>query len=1217
MHHRRLSGILAALALFGSVMVPSAATAAEAFLLYPNYRGLIFDDRPEIVVEAPSGASVTVTDKASGGTVASVTSPGPKVTIPAGGLAQDREYVVTVRAGGAELGRWDVRLVPASRRQSMRISFDAKGRVLVSGVPRFLLGVYDSGMGYVDSVSAWEQTLFAPGGKRQLGGIPINLYLNYWYGQAPLSSMLTLMDALQKHGILYLQTANCFENGSYTRIPFAVDQSESYVRTFGAHPGAAGYYIADECRDPLIPETRQHHERLKRLDPDSMTVAVTLARGYIDPRKWVDAADVIGTDPYPLFGAEPAQGYTHFQVADFVAQLKHALRDTRPALAVLQLFKFTSNSRLPTRAEYRTHAIMSIVEGARGLMWWEVGDNGLRKSSSTPEQIATHMGYLKELVSELAALEPVLLADDVPGALTGNSTRYSDPLAGRIAQLRHNIAVEWLESNKDWYRAELARLQNGDTSRSPMLAGAATIRTKVKIVDGKGYVFAYNYTNQPTPVTFTWHVAPGRVTEYRDGRSFPVSGSSWSDTFGPYDSRIYVIANGGPGGNSGGSTPPPSSSLALSFTNPAAGATVSGTTTVTLAASGGSGYTFRLAVDGTQVYVGTNPSFAWNTTTVSNGSHTLTATVTDGAGRTATATRAVTVANGTGGGSTPPPSMTPPTQTASFTVSFSYPSAGATVKGTQSVGMATTAPWGSPKTFRLLANGVEVARQAMNTGSTWWVQWDSKTVADGAVTLTATVTDGAGKVAVATRAVTVANGTAAPAPPASESPSAPPAPSPSPSPAPPVAGTMGPLKVHPSNPRYFMDAGGRPVLLTGSHTWSSLVDIGTTDPPEAFDFEAYLDLLEARNHNFIRLWTWELTRHVSGSTSWSRPHPWVRSGPGTALDGKPKFDLSRFDQAYFDRLRQRVIAARDRGIYVAVMLFEGWGVQRSSHPWRWDGHPFNPRNNINGVNGDPNGDGLGIEVHTLAVPAVRAIQEAYVRKVIDTVGDLDNVLYEIANEAGPYSTEWQYHMIRFVKNYQASKPKQHPVGMTFQYAGGSNRTLFASPADWISPNSTTGENYQSDPPAADGRKVIVSDTDHLWGVGGDRTWVWKSFLRGLNPIYMDPLDANATRDGARRAMGHVRAFSERLDLVGAVPRNALASSGYCLCKATASGAQYLVWAPGGRVTVDLSATGGTLAVEWFNPATGAATAGQPVPGGGSRAFVAPFSGDAVLFLRSM
>ena len=42
------------------------------------------------------------------------------------------------------------------------------------------------------------------------------------------------------------------------------------------------------------------------------------------------------------------------------------------------------------------------------------------------------------------------------------------------------------------------------------------------------------------------------------------------------------------------------------------------------------------------------------------------------------------------------------------------------------------------------------------------------------------------------------------------------------------------------------------------------------------------------------------------------PQPFVRSGPGTALDGKPKFDLTRLDQAYFDRLRSRVVEAGSR-----------------------------------------------------------------------------------------------------------------------------------------------------------------------------------------------------------------------------------------------------------------------------------------------------------------
>ncbi len=445
------------------------------------------------------------------------------------------------------------------------------------------------------------------------------------------------------------------------------------------------------------------------------------------------------------------------------------------------------------------------------------------------------------------------------------------------------------------------------------------------------------------------------------------------------------------------------------------------------------------------------------------------------------------------------------------------------------------------------------------------------------------------------------------------------------------ASAAGPLKVHPQNPRYFCDPDGRAVLLVGSHTWPNLVDMGPADPPPKFDFAAYLDFLEKHGHNFIRLWTWEpvvwttkATRTQAAQTHNVAPLPYARTGPGLALDGKPKFDLKQYDAQYFERLRSRVAAARDRGIYVSVMLFEGWVTQFA--PEAWKGHPFNAANNISGIDGDANGDGSAVEIHELVRPAVTAIQESYVRKVVDTVNDLDNVLYEISNENHPPSTEWQYHMINFIHEYEKGRPKQHPVGMTFQYKGGSNKTLFDSPADWVSPNPTTdvpkGFNYRDNPPPADGRKVILSDTDHLWGIGGNTAWAWKSFLRGLNPIFMDPYDgavlgprADDKWDPVRRALGHALRYARRVDLAAMTPQEKLASTGYCLARAAKQGAEYLVYLPdGGKVTVDLSAAGGTLAVEWFNPAADKAVAAESVAGGAPREFTAPFSGEAVLYI---
>ncbi|MGH9838184.1 MAG: DUF6298 domain-containing protein [Blastocatellia bacterium] len=434
------------------------------------------------------------------------------------------------------------------------------------------------------------------------------------------------------------------------------------------------------------------------------------------------------------------------------------------------------------------------------------------------------------------------------------------------------------------------------------------------------------------------------------------------------------------------------------------------------------------------------------------------------------------------------------------------------------------------------------------------------------------------------------------------------------------APASGPLRVHAINKRYFADASGKVVYLTGSHNWDTFQrwfegqeGAGKAGLPASFT--AYLDVLQNHNHNFVRLW-------VAG-TAWStitnapvEPQPYVRTGPGMAADGRPKFDLKRLNQAYFDELRSRVTAARDRGIYVSIMLFDSWGISEyryAPHNTTWNYQPFNSANNINGIDGDPNRDGIGVEYHTLQIAAIRALQEVYVRKVVDTVNDLDNVLYEICNESGKHSTDWQYHWINFIKTYEATKPRKHPVGMTYQHSQlgrGTNANLFNSPADWISPASGTEGNYWDDPPAATGAKVIITDTDHIKSTSSDGTWIWRSFLRGLNPIVMDWWNGGQW-DPIRRAMGHTRNYAIRMNLAAMAPRNELASTTYCLAN---PGSEYLVFQPAADAfTVTLAS--GTYAVEWFNTASGLASAGEAITvGSGSRSFTPPFAG-AVLYLR--
>jgi hypothetical protein len=193
------------------------------------------------------------------------------------------------------------------------------------------------------------------------------------------------------------------------------------------------------------------------------------------------------------------------------------------------------------------------------------------------------------------------------------------------------------------------------------------------------------------------------------------------------------------------------------------------------------------------------------------------------------------------------------------------------------------------------------------------------------------------------------------------------------------------------------------------------------------------------------------------------------------------------------------------------------------------------------------------------------------------------------------------------------------------YWGSDNRVLSNGPADWISPGATGPTSkesaYEDNPPGADGKKVVVLDTDHIFGVGGGRDWAWKSFLRGYNPIWMDPYETPSVWEPVpgfaaevRRGLGETRRFAERMDLAAMVPHPVLGSTGYCLAK---PGSEYLFYRPTGGQALSVELRTGTYRYEWFNPATGTSSGGGLLDSsGGAHHFKAPFEGDAVLYLKA-
>ena len=210
----------------------------------------------------------------------------------------------------------------------------------------------------------------------------------------------------------------------------------------------------------------------------------------------------------------------------------------------------------------------------------------------------------------------------------------------------------------------------------------------------------------------------------------------------------------------------------------------------------------------------------------------------------------------------------------------------------------------------------------------------------------------------------------------------------------------------------------------------------------------------------------------------------------------------------------------------------------------------------------------------------------------------------------------------------------------WQYADQSkvNDPLFNGPADWISPGFddqpfTAGSGdappssgrWFTDPPASDGTKVVITDTDHYAPGKGDALWAWKSFLRGHNTILMDfgliggvnPSDPSyASFEPARYAMGDTRRYAERMKLIDMVPRGDLTSTGYALAH---PGTEYLVLQPSEtNDAFEVRLAAGSYSVEWYNVKTRETKkeGKVSVDRDGSVRFTSPFAvpGPAVLYL---
>jgi hypothetical protein len=462
------------------------------------------------------------------------------------------------------------------------------------------------------------------------------------------------------------------------------------------------------------------------------------------------------------------------------------------------------------------------------------------------------------------------------------------------------------------------------------------------------------------------------------------------------------------------------------------------------------------------------------------------------------------------------------------------------------------------------------------------------------------------------------------------------------------APACGPLRVHPTSPRYFTDgttnADGalKAIYLAGHEIFVDLQDkafnkewtkdMRRPNDPAAkarlLDWDRYLDWVEKLEFNYLRGWIiWS-----TGSGTAAPPHrvaapmPFLRTGPGNANDGKPKFDLDRFDESFFQLLRTRARALQERGVYLSVMLFELYGFldgEEVNGQRLWDGNPFNASNNINGIDVDRNHNRLGEEFFSLEDVELVKLQKAYVEKMVDTLNDVDNLLWEICNEAPAAAFEWQCEMVKHLKSYEVRKPRQHLVLLSpdgWKLGGWSTTSeekVIESPADWIA--TAGGWCDRDNPKVYQIKKPVIMDLDHVAPENHDPALVWKAFTRGYHYSLYDhpfeqPQHESPAWQAVRANIHQTRLLSRRVrDLARMEPRPDLASTGFCLAN---EGQDYIVYVPRQEeIRIQGLEPGRTYRCEWFDCTRPSIEQAAPTTSEAPTLTLRPPCVGAVLFMK--
>lgn len=303
------------------------------------------------------------------------------------------------------------------------------------------------------------------------------------------------------------------------------------------------------------------------------------------------------------------------------------------------------------------------------------------------------------------------------------------------------------------------------------------------------------------------------------------------------------------------------------------------------------------------------------------------------------------------------------------------------------------------------------------------------------------------------------------------------------------AGTISPISLNPQNPHYFLWKSEPTILITSGEHYGALLNLD-------FDFDIYFQTLKKDGLNNTRLFSgtyrevtssFGITDNTLAPKSERYLSPWKRSDIPGYFDGGNKFDLTQWDDAYFQRARELMLSAQRNGVVVEFNLF--CPLYKDV---LWDASPMNSRNNINGI-----GNSVRTDVLALKHDALTKVQLDYVRKIVTELNSFDNLYYEVCNE--PYfhgvTMEWQHRIADEIVDVESKLPNRHLISMNI--ANGAKKVENPHPAvsifnfHYCVPPATVGTNYQLNKVIGENETGFRGRDDLLY-----RTECWDFLIAG-------------------------------------------------------------------------------------------------------------------------